>query len=36
MPPADTLRALDWMHGESGRLIYNCEPYSFIGGGLCK
>lgn len=36
MPPAYALPALDWQHGEAGRLIYNCEPYSFIGGGLCK
>ena len=36
MPPPDTLRALDWMHGEVGRLIYDCEPYSWAGGGLCR
>ena len=36
MPPAFSLRPLDWQHGETGRLIYNCEPYAFVGGGLCK
>ena len=36
MPPAIALRPLDWQHGENGRLIYNCEPYPFVGGGLCK
>ncbi len=36
MPPAYALPALDWQHGEAGRLIYNCEPYEFLGGGICK
>ena len=36
MPPPYALKALDWQHGEAGRLIYNCEPYQVIGGGLCK
>lgn len=36
MPPAFALKPLDWQHGEAGRLIYNCEPYKYIGGGLCK
>ncbi len=36
MPPPYALPALDWQHGEAGRLIYNCEPYKLIGGGLCK
>jgi arylsulfatase A-like enzyme len=36
MPPPDALRPLDWMHGENGRLIYDCEPYALVGGGLCK
>ena len=27
---------LDWLHGETGRLIYDCEPYGFLGGGFCK
>ena len=36
LPPADALRVLDWMHGENGRLIYDCEPYALVGGGLCK
>jgi arylsulfatase A-like enzyme len=36
MPPPDALRALDWLHGETGRLIYDCEPYPMLGGGLCR
>ncbi len=36
MPPPYALRPLDWQHGEVGRLIYDCEPYAWIGGGLCK
>ena len=36
MVPEFALKPLDWQHGESGRLIYNCEPYGFAGGGLCK
>ena len=36
MPPPDTLRALDWMHGEGGRLIYDCEPWPIVEGGLCR
>jgi arylsulfatase A-like enzyme len=36
MPPANALRPLDWMHGEGGRLIYDCEPWGFVKGGLCK
>lgn len=36
MPPPETVRILDYMHGESGRLIYNCEPVQALGGGLCK
>ena len=35
MPPANALRPLDWMHGEVGRLIYDCEPW-LLQGGLCK
>jgi hypothetical protein len=35
MPPANGLRGLDWMHGEAGRLIYDCEPW-ILQGGLCK
>jgi len=35
MPPENALRALDWMHGEAGRLIYDCEPW-ILKGGLCK
>lgn len=36
MPPPYALKPLDWQHGEAGRLIYNCEPYRFAGGGLCR
>lgn len=36
MPPAHALVPLDWQHGEAGRLIYNCEPYRMLGGGICK
>ena len=36
MPPPEALPVLDYQHGEAGRLIYNCEPYRFLGGGLCK
>jgi arylsulfatase A-like enzyme len=36
MPPAHALKPLDWQHGEAGRLIYDCEPYAWLGGGLCK
>ena len=36
MPPDFALPALDWQHGEAGRLIYDCEPYALLGGGLCK
>jgi arylsulfatase A-like enzyme len=36
MAPAHAIRPLDWQHGEAGRLIYDCEPYALLGGGLCK
>ena len=36
MAPKDTIPALDWLHGESGRLIYDCEPWPILGGGLCR
>ncbi len=36
MPPQRALRPLDWQYGEAGRLIYNCEPYPWLGGGLCR
>ncbi len=36
MPPAFALPILDFQHGEAGRLIYDCEPYALLGGGLCK
>ena len=35
MPPSFALPILDWTHGESGRLLYDCEPYEWLGGGLC-
>jgi arylsulfatase B len=36
MPPPFALPILDFQHGEAGRLIYDCEPYAWLGGGLCK
>ena len=36
MAPEYAIPILDWQHGEAGRLIYDCEPYAFLGGGLCK
>jgi arylsulfatase A-like enzyme len=36
MPPKFALPVLDWQHGEAGRLIYDCEPYALLGGGVCK
>lgn len=36
MPPENAIRMLDWQYGENGRLIYNCEPYRWLGGGLCR
>jgi arylsulfatase A-like enzyme len=36
MAPASAIRPLDWQHGEAGRLIYDCEPIGWLGGGLCK
>ncbi len=36
MAPPNALRLLDYLHGERGRLIYNCEPYSVLGGGFCR
>jgi arylsulfatase A-like enzyme len=36
MAPSFALPVLDFQHGEAGRLIYDCEPYSVLGGGLCK
>jgi arylsulfatase A-like enzyme len=36
MPPDYALPILDFQHGEAGRLIYDCEPYAILGGGLCK
>ena len=36
MAPPSVRPMLDYQHGEQGRLIYNCEPYAFLGGGFCK
>jgi arylsulfatase A-like enzyme len=36
MAPPYARRALDWMHGEGGRLLYDCEPWPFLNGGLCR
>ena len=36
MAPAFAIPLLDLQHGDAGRLIYDCEPYSLLGGGLCK
>jgi arylsulfatase A-like enzyme len=36
MAPPAMRRALDWQHGEAGRVIYDCEPWALIGGGICK
>lgn len=36
MAPPQMRPALDWQHGEQGRIIYDCEPYAILGGGLCK
>jgi arylsulfatase B len=36
MAPPALRRVLDWQHGEQGRVIYDCEPYPILGGGLCK
>ena len=36
MAPSYALPVLDYQHGEAGRLIYDCEPWSILGGGLCK
>ena len=32
MPPENAKKALDMMHGESGRLIYDCVPQRWLGG----
>jgi arylsulfatase B len=36
MPPPDTLKALDWMHGERGRLEYDCKPKWWLAGICLK
>ncbi|MEK9913459.1 MAG: arylsulfatase, partial [Flavobacteriaceae bacterium] len=36
MAPENALKTLDWQYGEAGRLIYDCEPYRWVGGGLCR
>ena len=32
MPPKFALKSLDMMHGEGGRLIYDCEPKPWLAG----
>ena len=34
MPPPGSEQVLDFMHGERGRLIYDCKPKWWLGG-LC-
>jgi arylsulfatase A-like enzyme len=36
MAPPALRRVLDWQHGEQGRILYDCEPYPLVGGGICK
>jgi arylsulfatase B len=36
MAPPYALRTLDWLYGENGRLIYDCEPWPWFEGGLCR
>jgi arylsulfatase A-like enzyme len=36
MPPPGTERALDFMHGERGRLIYDCKPRWWLAGACLK
>jgi arylsulfatase A-like enzyme len=36
MAPPEMRRALDWQHGEQGRVLYDCEPWAIVGGGLCR
>lgn len=36
MAPPALRSVLDWQHGEQGRIIYDCEPYAILAGGLCK
>ena len=35
MPPPQAVRLLDYLHGERGRLIYDCDPW-LLAGGLCR
>ena len=32
MPPANARKILDMMHGEAGRLIYDCVPTPWLAG----
>jgi len=32
MVPADMLKILDMLHGDLGRLVYDCEPNGWLGG----
>jgi arylsulfatase A-like enzyme len=36
MAPPALRRMLDWQHGEQGRILYDCEPYPILGGGVCR
>jgi arylsulfatase A-like enzyme len=36
MAPPALRSVLDYQHGEQGRIIYDCEPFAILGGGLCK
>ena len=36
MAPPALRPVLDYQHGEQGRIIYDCEPFAILGGGLCK
>jgi arylsulfatase A-like enzyme len=36
MPPAGTEKVLDWMHGDRGRLVYDCIPKWWLLGACLK
>ena len=36
LAPGFAIRPLDWQYGEGGRLLYDCEPWPWLGGGLCR
>ena len=35
MPPPRALKPLDYIYGERGRLIYDCDPFPLIGSIMC-